>query len=141
MLGNTNSIWGDDVMEWSRRVELSYRVYVRQHMDINLRFQEIGSALVNSIYVQHGLINFVEQEDSYWPIPPEKESEVDAKGYLITELDGRKCIVVRELLITVSAPTNKDVCEAVDFFIKQFGSDMFASIRIIEENLSEFQAV
>jgi len=128
-------------MDWTRRVEFAYRAYVRQHMDVSLRFQEVGAALVKTTYVREGRIQFVELDDAYWPLRPEDEVRVDTKGYLITEFDGRRCLVIREMLMTVDIRSDWEAMDVVADFIDRFGEGTFASIRVIEELSSGVQAV
>ena len=124
----------------SVRVEISYRVFVRQVEDISGQFDRVINIIESTWIGQTHIVEYSELTDSYWRVRPEEIDKVKEKGLLVTEYHGDMCLVIRELQITVTPGedmTSKDVVSILSHFFK----NEFTSIKIVEEILSGFQAL
>lgn len=128
-----------------RRIELGYRVYARQASDTEGLVDKTAHALGNvaidclAIDPDRGL-SWKEADDSFMPIKPERVAEAKERGLLITEYQGRQCLVIRETLFTIQMEPGDNPEEWVAAILAQAGN-VFATIRIVTEYLTEVQAI
>jgi hypothetical protein len=126
-------------MEWSQKIELSYRVFARQHEDTSLRFNQMRADLTER-YKRD--VSFSKVFEAYWLCPAEDIEQARSKGFLLldSQTDEHLRLVVRELPIVISIASEKPTTGAVGELLEKFGN-VFASLRIVREALTELQAV
>jgi len=126
---------------WTDRVEFCYRVFVRQHEDVNLWIEDFLDYF-KSLNSEKLAITFNSVEDDYWPIQPEKEEELNKKGLLVSVLDGKICLIVRSITFAVwLKEPSISYSVVVSRVNEDKGLDNFASVRVVSERLSDFQAL
>ena len=126
---------------WTQRVEFCYRVFVRQHEDVNLWVEDFLEYF-RSLNSRRLVVTFNSVEDDYWPIPPEKEEELNKKGLLVSVLDEKTCLIVRSITFAVWIKEPSISYSAVVSKVnKDIGLHNFAIVRVVNERLSDFQAL
>jgi hypothetical protein len=135
-------------MSWTSTIELRYRVYVRQHQDVELQIGEMGNVLqrlvhrLNQDAASKLELSFGEIVDDYWPVAPEALEGTRSKGYLITSLSGgRPCLVVRELPVKIMFSPDGWQFEDILTAIEKECPNAFAVIQILHDKFTDLQAV
>ncbi len=116
---------------WSKKLELIYRMYARATQDVSLDMHLVQEK-VEAIF---GDDVTCEWEDRiYFPIRPEDETALEAKGYLITEMNENKCVLIYGIKMTMLCKDATYPHDALD----ALGELKFqmASIRIVEQALT-----
>jgi len=126
---------------WTQRVEFCYRVFVRQHEDVNLWIEDFLEYF-KSLNTEKLVVTFNSVEDDYWPVQPEKEEALNKKGLLVSVLDGKTCLIVRSITFAVWI---KEPSVSHSVVISRVNEDKrlhnFAIVRVVNERLSDFQAL
>jgi hypothetical protein len=128
-----------------RTIELGYRVYARQASDteglVDKTIYALGNVAIDCLAIDpdRGL-SWREVDDLFIPIKPERLPEAKERGLLITEYRGRQCLAVRETAFTVGMEPGDNPEEWVAAILEQVGN-VFATVRIVTEYLTEVQAV
>jgi hypothetical protein len=121
-------------MKWANKVELLYRVYARQHSSSEHLFEEVRKSLAPFS------ADFGEIVEIYLPCSVEKLDRARKNGWLVTDFQNRPCLVIKEMSVVIHS--DKSGKKLVDKIIEALGSkNIFASIRIVQEALTEIQAV
>ena len=124
----------------NKRLELYYRVFVRQYVDTEAQINELVGRLET---VLPYTITYTEAQDTPWKVALEDLEKVQEKKYFILYLDGVAHVVVREVIIKIDM--SDMICGSAEILgeVKHAGIDLedFAMIRYIEEILSGKQAV
>jgi len=118
-------------MTWSKKLELIYRMYARATQDVSLEIQLMEDK-VKEIFGED--VSFDWEDRIYFPIRPEDEDKIAAKGHLITEMNDNKCVLIygRRMDVTCKDETYpQDALEALGDLVNQF-----ASIRIVTTALT-----
>lgn len=116
---------------WSKKLELTYRMYARATRDVSLEI-ELVEQKVKEIF---GTDVTCEWEDRiYFPIRPEDEKTLGAKGYLITEMNDNKCVLIYGRKMTLVCKDETYPTDALD----ALGELKFqmANIRIVTQALT-----
>ena len=140
---------------WSSKIEFAYRVFVRSVGLTARRNDAIKNALEKSKSAKQGNILYHDSPENYWPITLSRVDEYKKKGFFVSEVEGKPCLVVSELLITVLvgpieksedallAGSTEAAHDVLDDILNCFGKGepVFAGIRIISEKLTELHAL
>ena len=126
-------------MDWSERVELAYRVFARQQVDTSLHFDQMRDSL-QALFGDK--VSFGDVEESYWACPAEDIEKARSKGYLLVDVGNTDALrlVVRELRIVISVDPSQESLILISDLCEKIGN-VFASVRIVSEALTEIQAV
>ena len=125
-------------MQWMNKIELSFRVYLRQHEDVEHRLNEVVGRLDTSCSSD---VNYGEAFDTYWPIRPQDVEVAREHGLFVTEKGDKLCLVIRELPITLEVADPDDLDELLVEVSEGMPLNQFAVIRVLREALTEIQAI
>lgn len=120
----------------SGRIEIIYRVYLRQIENAESKFNEITHLLESNLPDLD--IEYDETTDIYQPIKPENLDAARKRGLLLVEKDGIMFIVMRQLPITIEYEDDPE--QIVEDVLSVCGN-VFAVVKISREYLTELQAV
>jgi len=149
MTSNLTGVFLDGLAEqlssskWNSYVELKYRVFVRQAEDVQYKIDEARRKFLD-IWESHIItkeipVTFQEVFDEYWPIKSEDIKKCEQKGYLLTEYQSHKCIIVRELPIRLDI-SKVDPHIDIGYMVEKACENNFAVIQVVREKTLEIQA-
>ena len=115
---------------WSQKLELTYRMYARATRDVSLEMHLVEEKVREIL----GDLTCEWEERIYFPIRPEDESSFEKKGYLITEMNNNKCILIYGIKMTVPVEKGIDSRKRLDSLAEL--KFRMANIRVVEQALT-----
>ena len=130
--------------QWNSYIELAYSVFVRQYENVQYKIDSAKKSFLD-VWNSHAitskyLVEFEEPFDTYWPVKPEDIEKCEKKGYLLTNYEDTKCVVVREVSARINiSEINFHV--NIQSLVEKACNEEFAVIRVVREKTLEIQAI
>lgn len=129
---------------WQNRVELDYRVFVRQFEDFEGRLTELYGRLSETSMGEAEEIEFGDPWDTYWPLRPEDIDNAQTRGLLVVYRGAAKPhVVVRRLIVTIpyTPMYGDESTDIIDEVNDAVGLGQFVKVSIVREFQQDLQAI
>jgi hypothetical protein len=127
--------------QWTRYLELGYRVKVRQQQNVEDYFQDILVSVRKALeYCDLTIVEIGEVLTHYWPIDPRQVEAAKDCGYLVVEHRHEHCLMIRELPIRIPLRRELEVESVWKAICDQCGS-VFTSVRVVDTLFTDNEPV
>ena len=130
--------------EWTRRLELGFRVRVRQQQNVEDYFSTMLINLRLAVEAV-GLTEIITDTvlTHYWPIDPKNVEQARKNGFVVTDYHQQICLIIRELPIRIPIGVSEE--EATGFVlwdsVAKYCGNVFVTVRVVDELFTDIEPI